>query len=54
MCVVCGLGVKHCKKTQLVSVCVCRCVCQVDPRRLAKADKAKARGNDAFKQGKYR
>jgi hypothetical protein len=27
---------------------------QVDPKRLAKADKAKQRGNEAFKEGKYR
>jgi hypothetical protein len=28
--------------------------CQADARRLAKADKAKERGNQAFKQTKYR
>ena len=33
--------------------CCLLCV-QADPRRLAKAEKAKVQGNEAFKQQKYR
>lgn len=39
----------------VVKLCCCVCACvQADPRRIAKAEKAKAQGNDAFKQQKYR
>lgn len=37
-----------------VVLCVSPFLWQSDPRRLAKAEKAKTCGNEAFKQAKYR
>jgi hypothetical protein len=63
LCVLCAVEhtscIKHAHSVNVTmprSLVVLRAVCcvQADPRRLAKAEKAKAQGNEAFKQQKYR